>query len=356
MSLNTLETLDTLGSLAYEMTGLLPGPKSSPWQRTDMFAAAAMDPIAAGLQILASRPELIPTLPGFQIPGFDAFGALAQLVGADPGKHVEMVHALEAFRGQISDKISQASLQCAATAATLTGIAMDVVNKGVRVLGASAVLGPVGVGIAVATLIKEALQRAKQELDRLEAALGGLAAELASDTQAALAVTVPGGSTVVQQAMAELQRLAGNALGATVPAALSEPPAVNNAAAYAEPTPAAGAPSTAGAAAAEIAKSQVGTPYSWGGSAPGGFDCSGLTSWAYHQAGVEIPRVAADQRVGRQVSYEELAPGDLVVWSGHVAMYTGDGMMVEAGSPVQMNPVRADNIGMPFMGFWRPTG
>ncbi|WP_246816682.1 C40 family peptidase [Corynebacterium sp. HMSC29G08] len=356
MSLNTLETLDTLGSLAYEMTGLLPGPKSSPWQRTDMFAAAAMDPIAAGLQILASRPELIPTLPGFQIPGFDAFGALAQLVGADPGKHVEMVHALEAFRGQISDKISQASLQCAATAATLTRIAMDVVNKGVRVLGASAVLGPVGVGIAVATLIKEALQRAKQELDRLEAALGGLAAELASDTQAALAVTVPGGSTVAQQAMAELQRHAGNALGATVLAAPSEPPTVNNAAAYAEPTPAAGAPSAAGAAAAEIAKSQVGTPYSWGGSAPGGFDCSGLTSWAYHQAGVEIPRVAADQRVGRQVSYEELAPGDLVVWSGHVAMYTGDGMMVEAGSPVQMNPVRTDNIGMPFMGFWRPTG
>ena len=138
------------------------------------------------------------------------------------------------------------------------------------------------------------------------------------------------------------------------PASISEVPAVNHAA-YSAP-PAARAPSAAGAAAAELAKSQVGTPYSWGGSAPGGFDCSGLTSWAYRQAGVEIPRVAADQRVGRQVSYEELAPGDLVVWSGHVAMYTGDGMMVEAGSPVQMNPVRTDNIGMPFMGFWRPTG
>ena len=39
----------------------------------------------------------------------------------------------------------------------------------------------------------------------------------------------------------------------------------------------------------------------------------------------------------------------------HVAMYAGDGMMVEAGDPVQMNPVRTSNIGMPFMGFWRPT-
>ena len=350
-----LNPRDTLGTLAYEMTGFLPGPKSLPWQRSDIFAAAAMDPVAAGLQILASRPELIPTLPGFQIPGFDAFGALAQLVGADPGKHVEMVRALEAFRGQISDKISRASLQCAATAATLTGLAMDVVSKGVKVLGASAVLGPIGVGLAVVTLIKEALQRAKQELDRLEAALGSLAGELARDTQAALAVVVPGSGSAVQQAMAQLERHAGNVMGATTPASISEVPAVNHAAAYSAP-PTAGAPSAAGAAAAELAKSQVGTPYSWGGSAPGGFDCSGLTSWAYRQAGVEIPRVAVDQRVGRQVSYEELAPGDLVVWSGHVAMYTGDGMMVEAGSPVQMNPVRTDNIGMPFMGFWRPTG
>ena len=87
-----------------------------------------------------------------------------------------------------------------------------------------------------------------------------------------------------------------------------------------------------------------------------GFDCSGLTSWAYKQAGLDIPRVAADQTVGRQVSYEELQPGDLVLWSGHAAMYAGDGMMIEAGSPVQMNPVRTENLGMTFRGFWRPTG
>ena len=86
----------------------------------------------------------------------------------------------------------------------------------------------------------------------------------------------------------------------------------------------------------------------WGGAAPGGFDCSGLTSWAYKQAGLDIPRVAADQTVGRQVSYEELQPGDLVLWSGHAAMYAGDGMMIEAGSPVQMNPVRTENLGMTF--------
>ena len=120
-----------------------------------------------------------------------------------------------------------------------------------------------------------------------------------------------------------------------------------------EPVPA--GDSEAGRAAVAAAKSMLGTPYVWGGSAPGGFDCSGLTSWAYRQAGVEIPRTAENQAVGQQVSHDDLQPGDLIVWTGHVAMYAGDGMMVEAGDPVQMNPVRTTNIGMPFKGFWRPT-
>ena len=140
----------------------------------------------------------------------------------------------------------------------------------------------------------------------------------------------------------------------------TEPASLDTAAAEAPAAPAAPetAPiggSEAGRTAVDAAKSMVGTPYVWGGNAPGGFDCSGLTSWAYRQAGVEIPRTAENQAVGQQVSYEDLQPGDLVVWTGHVAMYAGDGMMVEAGDPVQMNPVRTTNIGMPFKGFWRPT-
>ena len=114
--------------------------------------------------------------------------------------------------------------------------------------------------------------------------------------------------------------------------------------------------SAAGRAAVEAAKSQLGAPYVWGGTGPGGFDCSGLTSWAYKQAGVDLPRMAHEQAIGTQVSYDQLQPGDLAVWDGHVAMYAGDGMYIEAGDPVQMNPVRTSNIGMPFKGFWRPTG
>lgn len=113
--------------------------------------------------------------------------------------------------------------------------------------------------------------------------------------------------------------------------------------------------SAAGSAAVAAALSQLGTPYVWGGTQPGGFDCSGLVQWAYRQAGVELPRTAEEMTVGTQVTADQLQPGDLAVWDGHVAMYIGDGQMVEAGDPVQTNPVRTSNMSMAFQGFWRPA-
>lgn len=116
------------------------------------------------------------------------------------------------------------------------------------------------------------------------------------------------------------------------------------------------APNEQAAGAVRNALSQQGVPYVWGGTSPGqGLDCSGLTQWAYGDAGVEIPRLAQEQGVGVQVSPQDVLPGDLLVWDGHVAMYIGNGQIVEAGDPVAVSGLRTDNIGMSFHGFYRPS-
>jgi cell wall-associated NlpC family hydrolase len=82
-----------------------------------------------------------------------------------------------------------------------------------------------------------------------------------------------------------------------------------------------------------IALSQLGTPYVWGGAAPGGFDCSGLVMWAYSQVGVSLPHSSyAQYGYGVPVSRDQLQPGDLVFFDGlgHVGIYVGGGQFVEA--------------------------
>ncbi|MEU0545374.1 C40 family peptidase [Nocardia sp. NPDC005978] len=117
------------------------------------------------------------------------------------------------------------------------------------------------------------------------------------------------------------------------------------------------APNQRAADAVRNALSELGTPYVWGGTTPGaGLDCSGLTQWAYAEAGVPLPRLAQEQGQGHaQIGPGDLMPGDLAVWDGHVAMVIGNGQLVEAGDPVQIGPIRTENSGMTFFGFYRPT-
>ena len=91
-----------------------------------------------------------------------------------------------------------------------------------------------------------------------------------------------------------------------------------------------------------IALSLTGIPYVYGGSTPAGFDCSGFTQYVYARAGISIPRTSGAQgAAGTFVSASEARPGDLV-WHayGHVGIYAGNGMVVEATTPGSVSKVQ----------------
>jgi len=90
--------------------------------------------------------------------------------------------------------------------------------------------------------------------------------------------------------------------------------------------------SVAGNAVLEIAARYVGVPYVAGGSSPDGFDCSGFVSYVYAQLGISLPRSSgAYYDVGTRVT--EPQPGDIIVSPGHVGIYAGDGLQIDAPRP-----------------------
>lgn len=102
-------------------------------------------------------------------------------------------------------------------------------------------------------------------------------------------------------------------------------------------------PSEVAGRAIDFALGEVGKPYVWGAEGPDSYDCSGLMMRAYEAAGVTLPRTSRQQYwAGTQLPVREAQPGDLLFWAydtsdpdsiHHVAMYLGNGQMVEAANP-----------------------
>lgn len=108
-------------------------------------------------------------------------------------------------------------------------------------------------------------------------------------------------------------------------------------------------PSPRAQLAVQVAETKLGKPYQWGATGPSSFDCSGLTSWAWGQVGIDLPRVAQNQYLALlRVPLSQLQPGDLVFFGTsddtihHVGMFVGDGKMINA--PYTGVNVRFDSI------------
>jgi cell wall-associated NlpC family hydrolase len=102
------------------------------------------------------------------------------------------------------------------------------------------------------------------------------------------------------------------------------------------------------------AMQMVGVPYQWGGSTPEGFDCSGLVQFAYSNAGLRLPRTAAEQmEAAKPLTLENAEAGDLLFFrdgrrTSHVAIYLGQGRFVHA--PSTGGQVSLDSFGNAY---WR---
>ena len=90
-------------------------------------------------------------------------------------------------------------------------------------------------------------------------------------------------------------------------------------------------PQGVGSDAVAIGSNYLGTPYAWGGGAPGGFDCSGFVSYVYAQMGISLPHQSGDiLNSGTVISASEARPGDILWWPGHVGIYAGDGQVLHS--------------------------
>ena len=183
-----------------------------------------------------------------------------------------------------------------------------------------------------------------QEMQRTEAGIAALKSQLAAHKTSlgkliATEKAILDGLTVPQQ-----QAVVSNSIGA----------GGTTTAMYTGPT------TTQAEQAVAFAYAQLGKPYQWGATGPGSYDCSGLAQAAWAAAGVAIPRDTYEQWAALpHIAASAIQPGDLLYYDGigHVAMYVGDGYIIDApqtGLDVERIPMSTGWYAATFVGAARP--
>jgi cell wall-associated NlpC family hydrolase len=309
-------------------------------QQESAAAQAAAAQATADLGV--ARGDVVAFARRSYMEGSTYSGAAALITAADLGQLIERAALLEAAGSHRTDVLGQVTV-LQAQAAQADEVARTALVQ-VTVLQEQA-----ATALEVAQTAEVSAREQAVELTTQQAALE---TELASAQEELRAL-------VGAQAAADRTAQVAPPAPVAPPVSVTPPPAGN-------PTPAGPANSSAAQTAIAAAMTQLGVPYAWGGGGsygpgPGqapdlgviGFDCSGLTQYAYKQAGISIPRNSRAQYASLpKVDSDDLQPGDLLFWATdpgtpgtihHVAIYLGNGQIVEApesGDVVKVSSMR----------------
>jgi cell wall-associated NlpC family hydrolase len=312
--------------------------------------AAAAEAARTTAELGVARDDVVAFARRSYMEGSTSPGASALLTAGSPSQLIERAALLEAAGTHRSDVLGRVTvLQQEATAA-------EVVAR-TAVVQADELQEQAAQQLAVATAAEQSARAQAADVATEQAAVQ---TELATAQQQL--TTLIGARAAADQAAAAEKAAAERAAARTAqrPAATA-PSAPSSSAPVVRPTapapvveaPAGPGSSSAAQTAISAAQRYIGTPYAWGGGGrrgpgPGqdpdlgviGFDCSGLTQYAYGQAGISIPRNSRDQYADApKVARGSLQPGDLVFWATdtsrpstihHVAIYLGGDRIIEA--------------------------